>query len=404
VAWSVLDLSSITDHLVKRLQDEVNSWPFVPAITPVSVVVSGSMPETVRNEGPCQLSLYLLHICQDKFQRNVPAQTNKRHPLSLELYYLLSAYDQKNFNVEQQVMSLALRFFHENSILKDPINGAEYVISMEMETVDSTARLWQALSTPLRMSVLYKVSVVFVTPSQTPLPSGAPPQRVGLSVSPATIPVPLGAQLFGTSSTINYSLPPGSAPGDGDAVLGTFSPAAVGAEEALLLSGSNLDLPAYQSVYLRDLHGLEIDITAWRSVSNSANQVRLSVPGAGVSPGVYLIAVGSDTPAVLRSNSTPISIMSRITSNDLGQTLLPDAGGLYTITGTGFVAAQTEVLLGATPLVQVATAPAAGQYQITAAETQLRLRPHSPLPEPGRYQVRVLVNQIEAFPTRYINL
>ena len=93
MAWSVADLSSITAELVTMIQNAIIASP----IPPFNVTVSGSMPETVRKGGQCQLSLYLLHVGRDPYWRNSPRDTargltNPQQALSLNLTYLLTAY------------------------------------------------------------------------------------------------------------------------------------------------------------------------------------------------------------------------------------------------------------------------------------------------------------------------
>src|SRR5438105_15862539 len=102
----VLDLSIITDTLINMLRDSITNSPLWTSTSPATprftIAVSGAQPEAVRNDGDCQLSLYLFHIAQDKFQRNSPVIPEKlqsnalmtgsralripQQPMSLELY------------------------------------------------------------------------------------------------------------------------------------------------------------------------------------------------------------------------------------------------------------------------------------------------------------------------------
>ena len=84
MAWSVPDLSAITAELITIIQNAI----VASTIPPLNVTVSGSMPETVRTAGHCQLSLYLLHVGRDPYWRNTPrdnprALTNPQQALSL---------------------------------------------------------------------------------------------------------------------------------------------------------------------------------------------------------------------------------------------------------------------------------------------------------------------------------
>ncbi len=70
----VLDLSIITDTLIGLLNDCIADSPLwnseTPPVTRFTIHVSGAQPEAVRDQGDCQVSLYLFHVAQDKFQRN----------------------------------------------------------------------------------------------------------------------------------------------------------------------------------------------------------------------------------------------------------------------------------------------------------------------------------------------
>src|SRR5262245_20967210 len=97
---STLDISSVTDRVVDHLTTAVMAWPGWTtnggSVAPFNLDVSGKMPETVRNLGGCQLTMYLFHVTADASTRNTPlagktAQPNKSHAIGLTLYYLLTA-------------------------------------------------------------------------------------------------------------------------------------------------------------------------------------------------------------------------------------------------------------------------------------------------------------------------
>ena len=130
----LLDLSIVTDRLVTLLKNAMAASPLGLAF-PINI--SGSAPDSVRQSGICELSLYLFHIAADKYQRNSPvtpprlpppfpadprAQTQVPvipfQPLSLDLFYLLTAFAATDYVHEQQVMSVALKCFHENPIVR----------------------------------------------------------------------------------------------------------------------------------------------------------------------------------------------------------------------------------------------------------------------------------------------
>jgi hypothetical protein len=124
MAIGVSNLWDITDELIQLLNANKGGATFN---------VTDRSPDEVRSlPDATYLSLYLFHVAPDKFQRNAlpvsPAPGAERatralrtpyQPLSLELYYLLTAYA-KGVNAsrdEQWAMTAALKCFHEHPIV-----------------------------------------------------------------------------------------------------------------------------------------------------------------------------------------------------------------------------------------------------------------------------------------------
>src|SRR5262245_24371820 len=124
MAWSTPDIATITDAIHDGLDAAIQS-----AIGgDFAVTVSRSSPETTR-KNPCQLTLYLMHVGRDAFWRNAPVsgvrpQLNTAQPLSLNLYYLLSAWSDARYQEEQRAMTVALQYFHANPIYRHLSGGA----------------------------------------------------------------------------------------------------------------------------------------------------------------------------------------------------------------------------------------------------------------------------------------
>ena len=96
-----------------------------------------------------------------------------------------------------------------------------------------------------------------------------------------------------------------------------------------------------------------------------------------------------------RTSDVPLTIAAGVSA--AGGPLLAPAPS-YVVTGTGFAANDTEVLLGTVPLQPSgAAAPAAGQFGINEAGTALTLVPPAAL-RAGTYQIRVRVAGIESDP------
>ncbi len=279
MGWSVLDLSTVTDDLIALLNAAItgtSAWsgPNGTTIDKFPIQVSGSMPEADRVDAHgCLLSLYLLRACQSRsvFPQHAGIDHGERRPtrsqpLSLNLYYLLTAYAQKNYNHEQQAMSIALRCFHENPIIKRPPSaahepeGAEYIDHHGGgDRRPEMSRLWQAVSAPLRLGVVYKVSIVFVTSALGPVVDQPKPSALALAVSPQGA---SGAptRLYGAASRDELLRAWTTPAADPDAVSAIVVPGLVRIGDTLIVNGTGLDVAAFSGVYLMPAGGVEQDV------------------------------------------------------------------------------------------------------------------------------------------------
>lgn len=455
----VLDLSRVTDTLTNVLTNYIDGSPPAPlwdTLDPshkFTVHVSGSMPETKRKLDGCQLTVSLIHISQDKFQRNsaivpsVPppvknapparAQTIPLHPLSLNLYYLVTAFADDKFVEEQQAMSMVLNCFHQNPIVKTNITlpGAtfspvpeEFTLTMEIESADELGRLWQAITAPYRLSVVYKVSVVFMTP---PPPAGSAKQvqRAVLTIDPATLPYQQSGQVIGTSSSVTYATPASAPPNNPEVVTFNYSPATVVPGQPFILYGAGLkqqDTASTIWLLVPDTSSptgfKEIDVTAWKlpdpkptppnqSLLTTDSRITLAIttPPPLPDPGVYQLRVGNNVPLngsnPIRSNATPFSIAVPVTGIPVppAPPLLPPVppgSDIYILNGQQFIAGQTQVLLETVALAPIAGALQPGTFKVMDPATITFQRPGN-LPS-GIYAVRIRVNQVESPPGWWI--
>jgi hypothetical protein len=415
----VLDLSVITDRLINVLKACRDSSPLWKTnggqLDQFTITITGSMPESVRADGDCQLSLYLYHVSQNSYQRNSPvlgrAVPIPDQPLSLELYYVLTAFATKAYVQEQQAMSIAVRCFHDNPFLRinETISGTnvpeEFSLTMEIEAVDKLGFLWQAFSTPFRLSAVYKVSVVFITPDVTQPPPGPPVKQVVSSAEAAASLFARQGQVFGTARTVRFLTPDSSVTVPKTKSF-DLSPAVVAPGEQFVLYGGELDQPTVKQIFLLLPDGTEQDVSNWIStdpkVKRTKSRITLDLPPSlGPLPansppaGVYRVQAGS---AGYRTSATPFSIAANVpvTANP---PILP--GPLFNINGTGFVPGSTEVLLSGVPLRAVDGAPAQGEVNITAGAITFRA-PASI--SPGLHAVRIRVNAVESAPAWWISV
>ncbi|HEY6390960.1 MAG TPA: DUF4255 domain-containing protein [Bryobacteraceae bacterium] len=409
----VVDLSVITHNLIKLLNDSVDSSPLWKAngghLDPFTIKVSGSMPESVRGDGDAQLSVYLFHLAQNPFQRNSPvlgrALPIPDQPMSLELYYLVTAFAKKDHEKEQQAMSIALRCFHENPFvrIKEVIGGTnvneEFSLSMEIETIDKLSLMWQAISAHYRLSVLYKVSVVFITPD-IKQPGPAPPVKEVLAAADAAAPlIAPDGQVFGTSATVTY-LTPDSTVAHPKSKTIDRTPAVVAAGERFALYGENLDQPTAARIFLLMPDGkTEFDVTGWIStdvkVKPTKSRITLDVPAPGAlpggspPPGIYQLRAGSTG---FRTMAATFSIAAHVSVTVNPPILIADGGGVYAINGVGFVPGSTQVLAAGRLADSVTVAAGILTFKAPTASVA------------GLYAVRIVVNGVESSPALWIKV
>jgi hypothetical protein len=250
------DLSAITDSLIKLVKDswvnaplwaelEADSPPGPPAPT-FTPNFSGLAPDVLPAESGPQLSLFLYHVEPNNAAESLfwapeilsssagPGQPVRFIPFALNLYYLMSAYSVDNYHWEQQAMSVALRIFHANPIVRGP-NGAppwELTLTMEHRSYEEMSQLWQATATPLRLSVVYRAAVVFLDPDTMPH-AAKKTTDFTVAVEQGVPAEPGSSELFGTFRQASYIGP------DGQPVSFTRAPATVAPGQQVWLMGAN---------------------------------------------------------------------------------------------------------------------------------------------------------------------
>jgi hypothetical protein len=430
VAWSIGDLSGITELLTTQLTNAVKASPLYVQ-QPFQFEVSGLMPAVSRTDGVTVMSLYLLHVSRDPYWRNTPvqglrAQLNQSQPLSLSLSYLLTSYSEKNWQMEQYLMSVALAYFHANPIYTT--SSAEFTITVEADTIEEMSRLWQAITVPIRLSSMFRVAVVFLNP-QTPLPAQIrPPVEANLSVGadlnlpePTPLPEP---QLFELAMQVAWVVTPGSTD-PSQITVAPGQPVAVGGQ-SVRVRGSGLTNPDAAGVFLSlPGGGSEWPISGWRVMGRSASgtagdadelvlqlpSAYATLPASGTAlsstpmPANYVLKVGNPG-SPFRSNPLPLAVAPVMTGIGPGSPVLsPDATNTYTAGVSGLVDGETQVLLNSTAL-GIGGAPAPGVAVVDAAAGTIAFQLPAPAVFPsGTYvRVRVAVNAVEAPPGWWVQI
>ena len=406
-ATGVQDLSIITDALLALIRTNVNA-----AALGFPVTVSGSMPESVRADGGCQVSFYLYYVAVDKTHRNSPApgrQAARERALGLELYFLLSAFNNREYVQEQHAMSSAVRTLTDNPYLRIAGINEEMSVTLETEASDKLFLFWEAANAPLRLSTIFRVAAAFLRPPLDAVPTAPPPTSFTVAVDPTALPFSSSGQMVGTFARITF-LTPDSTPANLAPRSYDLSPATVAPGQQMILYGAGLNRVAItDQVFLIDAAGNEVEITTWMSpvvTTHTPTRVTLLLPatvGAAPAntpdPGIYQVRAGS---GAARTNSTPFSIAAAITGV-ANPPLITDVAGLFTFAGAGFVPGSTELLLDTIALTAVGGAPASGEFQIQAGGTGISFRSPTGLAT-GRYPLRVRVNQVESAPSWWIDV
>ena len=414
----IFDLSVVTDTLTKLV---TTAWPGAPLWTPATpefgVNVTGLSPDVTRQGQGAQLCLYLYHIDENNAQESLfwTAQSQaaggppiRYQPLALDLYYLLSAFAEGNYVQEQQAMSIAMRVFHENPIIRGVDAGGqpwEVTLNLERRSYDELSRLWQATTSALRVSAVYRAAVVLIESEPAP-PPGLPVSSVDLAVEPdADRRTP---DLLSTQREVSYTVP------SGDVVTFAQDPAIAAAGQDVWLIGTGLDTTVQARLILTGPYpgNDQSDVTAWllppaQPPSAIRRAVRLpgvtGAPPAGVpAPGRYRLRMEFTTTAggagTLSTAEVPLTVAAGVDA--AGGAVLP-AAARYVITGNGFTANATQVLLGTVPLQPAGGAPGPGEFSVDPAGTAITLIPPAGLPS-GTYQIRVRVAGIESDPAHWL--
>jgi hypothetical protein len=417
--WATGDLTDITNVVSGLIQYAIDHA--TPAIHNVKVYCYS--PDTARKQDNyCHVTLYLLHIGRDPYWRNAPVagarpQLNNAQPLSLNLSYLLTAWCDQDYALEQRSMSIALQAIHSQPIVTQDLIQAqslghflpegEFTMSIEADTIEEMSRLWQAITVPIRLSALIRVGVVFIQAPATPPAIMPAPTVANLSISPAaTADATLPLLHAGGGIVMQPALPPGD-PAQTTAASGPLTGVAGG---SLVVAGNGLDLPAAAQVFL-GVPGTatEWDITPWAQTPVQPGQLTLTLPAnyadaahpppaTTPSPGLYNLTVGTTAPPT-RANTVLLAIAPRVDQMIYPPELKPNASGVYSVTGAGFVAATTTVSLGQTALVATnASPPGAGRFNVTPDGTGISFMLPSPAPPKGAYPVAIQTNGIAAAP------
>lgn len=170
-------------------------------ISPVAPVTILAPDET---GGGRRINLFLYQVRENPSFKNMDWQLKSGSdsvlvppPLSLDLFYLMTAYAQNDAqtgnSTAHEILGEAMRVFFEfpaipKTYLADGLQDAREHIQIIQNTLDmeELARVWGTFTQPFRLSVLYKVSVVQIDArpeSERPMPARV--RHIGVAVPQA---------------------------------------------------------------------------------------------------------------------------------------------------------------------------------------------------------------------------
>lgn len=411
------DLSIVTDTLRDLLTDAVNSSPvFGGNPPPFSVTVSGQHPQTPA-ASDSELNVYLFHVAPNRHLANSFWSQAAQHgatppvasePLSLDLWYMVSAQSKTSYVQEQQILGIAMQCLHDNAMLElntpTPLPGAitpsHATVVLESPNFDELSRLWQAFGLPLRTTVEYRVSVVFLTPDV--VPAGMPNARaVNLVTAPNLTRGAVPARLFATRRTLVYTAP---GPIDESVLLSPATtapaPGAATAAQQIVLDGAGVVTGDH--VVLVSYPGgvrTETDITAtW--VAAGDPPFRLTPPtGAGApAPGRHEIVLTRPSEPGWQSNPVPLNVAAWIDAAG-GPLVNANAQGRFSITVGNVPSTGVLLRVGSTALTRItAGAPQPGEWRLQGTTLTFSVPAGA---APGTHLIAVRANDIEADPVKW---
>ncbi|MBK8460545.1 MAG: DUF4255 domain-containing protein [Micropruina sp.] len=413
------DLSIITDALRDLLVAAVNTSPIFGGVPPpFSVAVSGQHPDT-PGLSDCELNIYLFHVAPNKHLANrfwSPAAQRTgqppvaSEPLSLDLWYMLSAQSKTSYVQEQRLLGIALQCLHDNPMLAlntpgpgpGAVTPSHATVVLESPSFEEMSRLWQAFGLPLRTTAQYRVSVAFLTPDVV-LPGAPEVTEINLVAAPVPMDGQPPARLFGTRRTVDFTAP-GPLPQTVQLSPATTAPAppAAAATQEFVLDGAGLaDTDHVVLVSYPAGVRTETDVTAtWLAAPGVP--FRLVAP-AGVNapvPGRYELVLSRPTEPGWQSNPVPLNVAAWVDPAG-GPTLTANPQGRYTLVVGNLPASGAQLRLGATMLTRIADGvlPQPGEWECTGG-AQLTFAA-APGTEPGTHPVGLRVNDVESDPAKW---
>ena len=363
-----------------------------PDVDPADrITITLGLPD--QKDGGKRLNLFLYHVqaCPYLKNQDLPGSAHPaeygRPPLTLDLHYLLTAYAESDEGDQvegHQILGDAMRALHDHSyllgdILDPSLEGAleRAKVTLEPLTVEDVTKIFVALTTPYRLSVGYKVTIVQI---QSRLERRAPPLvGEGPSAGARILVVPIQRPRLDDVRVIRQE----DATNRERVAYGRIG-------DRLVLKGQNLT---------GDLRLLMngVDVTA-SIISKSASRMEAEIPdNPALQPGPIPVRVAADVllgdPPVPRravsSNLSAFVLIPHVTAMAVTPPATPGDPPVLDIHGTRLFQADKECMT------LVGDRPIASSAYTTHLPDHIVLAGPADLPA-GTYQVRVRVSGAES--------
>jgi hypothetical protein len=166
-------LAEVSESLAGVLWDEIQLDPQVNGLIDNENRISLESPFELRTNDAVRLSVYLYRIAEGANSKNqLPVQVDgvklRKPPLALELYYLITPLVGSP-REQQVVLGKVMQVLYDRAVLEgaDLVGslaaaGEEIRVILKPVELEETTRVWQAMETSYRLSVVYLVRIAMV--------------------------------------------------------------------------------------------------------------------------------------------------------------------------------------------------------------------------------------------------
>ena len=168
-------VSDVGKILIRLLEDEIDEEELFGTIVKSPTQIVQSSPEEITNDE--FISVFLYQVTEDTYQKNqgmqaVDADTAKRPPISLNLFYLITA-NADTTEKNNIIIGKVIEIFNNNPVLRGPalydtsLDGESLNLIFNPLSLDEINKIWIMLSKskPYKLSVYYEVTPVRIDSS-----------------------------------------------------------------------------------------------------------------------------------------------------------------------------------------------------------------------------------------------